>query len=71
MAALKALRLDAEQLDRVGSHPELGSVTLRELLATWTVHDLAHLGQIARVMAKQYGTNVGPWKEYLPILHRR
>jgi hypothetical protein len=70
LAALKALRLDADQLDRVGTHPELESVTLRELLATWTVHDLAHLGQIARVMAKQYGTEVGPWKEYLPILTR-
>jgi len=70
IAALKALRLDANQLDRVGTHPELGTVTLKELLATWTVHDLGHLGQIARVMAKQYGTEVGPWKEYLPILTR-
>jgi hypothetical protein len=70
IAALKALRLDASQLDRVGTHPELGKVTLRQLLATWAVHDLGHVGQIARVMAKQYGTDVGPWKEYLPILTR-
>ncbi len=71
IASLKALDLGAEQLDLVGTHPELGSVTLRQLLATWTVHDLAHLGQIARVMAKQYGTEVGPWKEFLPVLTRR
>ncbi len=71
IASLKALDLGAEQLDLVGTHPELGSVTLRQLLATWTVHDLAHLGQIARVMAKQYGGEVGPWKEFLPVLTRR
>ena len=70
LAALTALRLDPDQLARVGTHPELGSVTLKELLATWTVHDLAHLAQIARVMAKQYGPEVGPWVEYLPILSR-
>jgi hypothetical protein len=70
IAALKALHLDVNQLDRVGTHPELGTVTLRQLLATWTVHDLGHLGQIARVMAKQYATEVGPWKEYLPVLTR-
>jgi len=71
IASLKALGLSAERLDLQGTHPELGAVTLRELLATWTVHDLGHLGQIARVMAKQYGTEVGPWKEFLPILTRR
>ena len=71
IASLKALGLSAEQLDLQGTHPELGSVTLRQLLATWTVHDLAHLGQIARVMAKQYSTAVGPWKAFLPILTRQ
>jgi hypothetical protein len=45
-------------------------VTLGQLLATWTVHDLGHLAQIARVMAKQYGDEVGPWKAYLPVLTR-
>jgi DinB superfamily len=68
---LRAFQLGPKQLDLLGTHPELGSVTLRQLLATWVVHDLGHLGQIARVMAKQYGTEVGPWKEYLPILTRR
>ncbi len=71
IASLRALRLDAKRLDLVGTHPELGSVTLRQLLATWAVHDLAHLGQITRVMAKQYGTEVGPWREFLPVLTRR
>jgi hypothetical protein len=51
-------------------HPELGPVTLKELLATWVVHDLGHIGQIVRVMAKQYDGEVGPWKEYLPVLTR-
>lgn len=57
-------------LDRRGRHPELGSVTLREPLATWVAHDLGHLGQIARVMAKQYAGAVGPWRAYLGILSR-
>lgn len=67
---LRSLTLTDADLDKRGIHPELGSVTARELLATWVVHDLSHLGQIARVMAKQYREEVGPWREYLPILNR-
>lgn len=70
LAALRARRLTDADLDRRGRHPDLGSVTLRQLLAAWTVHDLAHLGQIARVMAKRYGVAVGPWAPYLRILSR-
>lgn len=53
-----------------GEHPDLGAVTLRQLLATWVAHDLGHLAQIARVMAKQYRDEVGPWHAYLPVLER-
>jgi len=53
-----------------GEHPELGSVTLRQLLATWVAHDLGHLAQTARVMAKQYRDAVGPWRAYLPVMDR-
>ena len=53
-----------------GEHPELGTVTLRQLLATWVAHDLAHLGQISRVMAKQYREAVGPWRRYLGVMER-
>ena len=67
---LKGLNLTPEQLDLKGTHPELGQVTLRQLLATWATHDLGHLGQIVRVMAKQYGSEVGPWKEFISILNR-
>ena len=63
-------RLAAEQLDRPGRHPALGAVTLRQLLATWAAHDLNHLGQISRVMAKRYVEEVGPWRAYLSILQR-
>jgi hypothetical protein len=49
-------------------HPSLGPVTLRQLLATWVAHDLGHVAQVARVMAKQYRDQVGPWVEYLPVL---
>jgi hypothetical protein len=52
-----------------GTHPEFGTVNLRQLLATWLAHDLTHLAQIARVMAKRYGTEVGPWEKYLSVLH--
>ncbi|MDF2681281.1 MAG: hypothetical protein K0R47_2471 [Brevibacillus sp.] len=58
-------------LDLTGSHPAFGQVKLRELLATWVVHDLTHIAQIVRVMAQRYRTDVGPWQEYLGILKRK
>jgi hypothetical protein len=58
------------KLDMTGIHPKFGEVTLRQLLTTWTVHDLSHLAQITRVMAKQYKDETGPWIEYLPILNK-
>ena len=65
---LKSWDLTEEQLRLIGLHPELGEVTLKQLLATWMVHDLTHIRQIVSVMAKQQTENVGPWKEYLSIL---
>ncbi|MBA3346855.1 MAG: DinB family protein [Gemmatimonadales bacterium] len=65
---LGAWRLTAADLELLGSHPTLGPVTLRQLLATWVVHDLGHVAQVARVMAKQYGEAVGPWMRFLPVL---
>lgn len=67
---LDELHLTPELLEKRGLHPELGSVTLSQLLATWVVHDLGHIAQITRVMSKQYGDAVGPWKAYLPVLTR-
>jgi hypothetical protein len=58
------------QLALTGEHPEFGSVTLRQLLATWVGHDLGHIAQTARVMAKQYRDAVGPWRAYLPVMDR-
>ena len=66
--ALRNLNLTAEDLVRKGKHPELGAVTLAELLAAWVVHDLDHIVQITRTMAKQYGEAVGPWEAYLSVL---
>ena len=66
--ALEDMNLTAEDLLRRGKHPELGAVTLEELLAAWVVHDLDHIAQITRTMAKQYGEAVGPWKAYLSVL---
>ena len=68
LAALRALNLQAEDFARRGRHPALGVVTLGELLATWTVHDLTHLHQLSRVMAYQYRNAVGPWSAYLGVL---
>jgi hypothetical protein len=65
---LEGMRLTAEVLEKRGSHPELGVVTLSQLLATWVVHDLGHIGQVVRVMAKQYRSEVGPWQAYLLVL---
>ena len=68
LAALQALNLQAEDLARRGRHPALGVVTLAELLATWVVHDLTHVHQLSRVMARQYRDAVGPWSVYLGVL---
>jgi DinB family protein len=65
---LAALRLTETDLDRRGQHPELGPVTLRQLLATWVAHDLDHVVQISRVLARQYSDEVGPWRAYLRII---
>lgn len=65
---LQTLHLTKNDYIKKGIHPALGEVTLAQLIATWTVHDLNHLAQISRVMAKQYKTETGPWIEYLPIL---
>jgi DinB family protein len=65
---LGALHLTPADLDRRGRHPELGIVTLRELLSTWVAHDLDHLVQISRVIARQYSDEVGPWRAYLRII---
>jgi DinB superfamily len=70
LSELRALGLTPAQLQLRGEHPAFGSVTLEQLLATWVAHDLGHLAQITRVMAKQYRAAVGPWEAYLPVLHR-
>src|SRR2546429_4268354 len=65
---LRSWKLTARELELPGEHPSLGRVTLRQLLAAWVVHDLGHLAQTARVMAKQYRDEVGPWVPFLPVL---
>jgi hypothetical protein len=68
LSELQSWNLTDEQLELKGMHPELGEVTLGQLLATWVVHDLNHIRQIATAMARRYDAEVGPWKEYLSIL---
>ncbi len=65
---LATLALDEAALDRPGRHPALGPVTMRQLLATWVAHDLDHVTQIARVLARQYEDEVGPWRAYLRVI---
>jgi hypothetical protein len=68
LAQLKALDITDEILDKTGFHRMLGTVTLRHLLASWVVHDLTHIHQLSRVMAKQYDEAVGPWKQFMGVL---
>jgi hypothetical protein len=68
MVWFKALNLTKDDLNKKGMHPVLGEVTLRNLLATWIVHDLTHLAQITRVMAKQVKEEMGPWPQFFRIL---
>lgn len=70
LQTLRGWNLGERELALQGEHPAFGVVTLRQLLATWTAHDLGHLAQTARVMARQYRDAVGPWRAYLPILDR-
>ena len=65
---LAALRVTEADLDRKGRHPELGPVTLRQLLSTWVAHDLDHVVQVSRTLARQYTDEVGPWRAYLRVI---
>ncbi len=71
LTALRALGIGAADLARTGMHPRLGRVTLGQLLATWVTHDLSHVAQIARVMAKRYRVAVGPWLGTIGVLSDR
>jgi len=68
IVALAEMKLDADDLKKTGLHPGLGCVTLEQLLATWVAHDLGHVTQISRTLAKQYRDAVGPWRQYISIL---
>jgi hypothetical protein len=68
LARLRALNLQPPQFQLQGTHPALGPVTVRQLLATWTAHDLAHILQVSRVMAKRYKQEVGPWAGHLSVM---
>ena len=70
LATLREWSLSERELSLEGEHPSLGTVTLRQLLSAWVAHDLGHVAQTARVLAKQYREAVGPWREYLPVLDR-
>ena len=70
LATLRGWNLSEREFDLQGEHPALGTVTLRQLLATWVAHDLGHIAQTTRVMAKRYREAVGPWRAYLPVLDR-
>ena len=67
---LDDMRITDRDWERTGMHPALGHVTLRQLIATWAVHDLNHIAQIAKAMAYQYQEQVGPWEAYLSILKK-
>lgn len=65
---LKSMQITTQDLLRKGLHPQFGKITLKQMLSTWVAHDLAHIAQISRVMARQYKSEVGPWYDYLNIL---
>ena len=71
LAELAALNFGPNDLARGGRHPEFGLVTLGQHLATWVVHDLTHVTQIARVMAREYREAVGPWRAYLRVVREQ
>ncbi len=70
LQTLSGFEIDELMLAKTGVHPAFGEVNLQQLIAAWVVHDLGHIGQITRVMAKQYKNEVGPWVKYLGVLHK-
>jgi hypothetical protein len=70
VATLRGWNLKDKDLELTGEHPEFGTVTMRQLLATWVVHDLSHIAQITRTMARSYTRAVGPWTAYFRVLQR-
>ncbi len=70
VATLRGWNLKEKDMELTGDHPEFGSVTMRQLLATWVVHDLSHIAQITRTMARAYTAAVGPWTAYFRVLQR-
>lgn len=70
LAQLASLSPERADYLRTGTHPAFGRVTLGQLISTWAAHDLSHIAQVCRVMAKRYSKAVGPWREYLPILSK-
>ena len=70
LATLEGWSLKPADFARRARHPELGPVTLGQLLSSWVVHDLGHVAQISRTMAKQYAGEIGPWTAYLPVVTR-
>ncbi len=70
VATLRGWNLKEKDMELTGEHPELGTVTMRQLLATWVVHDLSHIAQITRTMARSYTDAVGPWTAYFRVLQR-
>jgi hypothetical protein len=70
IAILRKTALNETAFAKKGIHPEFGEVTLKQLLAAWVVHDLGHISQIVRVMAKQYKEEIGPWKQYMTIVNK-
>ena len=70
LAELRGMRIGQEELALIAEHPALGPVTLHQLLAGWVVHDLGHIAQTVRVMAKRYTYDIGPWRANLPVVDR-
>ena len=70
LKTLKSWRLTEAELSKQGIHPDLGLVTLKQLISTWTIHDMGHLNQLSRVLIKHYKEDVGPWSQYSKILNK-
>jgi hypothetical protein len=68
LETLRGFHLGEAQLEMTGTHPELGPVTLRQLLATWVVHDLGHIAQLMRILAYEYRDEIGPWRQFVTIV---
>ncbi len=68
LAEIRRLQIQLSNLNVTEDFSIWGKLSVKELMASWMVHDLSHIAKISRIMANRYETEVGKWSQHLDIL---